>query len=1352
MKNKWQINRVGLQNFWYYQDQVFEFAQGKLLLRGSNGSGKSVTTQSLLPPLLDGITRANRLDSFGSTSRKIEDYLLGEEEVSGKDEATGYLFIEYKKTNSEEYFTSGMGLNFKRGGQLRKWFFAIDDHSRIGMDFNLYQSSVDGRIYLSRLQLKNLIVDGKHGKLFDDAKSYQRYINDRIFGFQSMEQYNDLIQLLIRLRAPKLSRDFKPSVIYEILQSSLPVLDSDTLLPLTQTIQNIDDNHDQLDTLLDETKQLSRFLRYYQQYQEELTAQIAQNWLEKDAIVQDISAKLTQLKQSIDSLNKEVIQKEKQLQELKARQPVLENTVSELKNHEGFQLLQRGKELQEDLNKVLKRLQEIEKQLHQKLEKKQDTGRKIDELQTTMYQTEKELNDYLESASQYVEELSFEYIHQNIRIKLSEKLTRDDEQYLKTEIAKKEQFIQEIIQQMRNLSKLVIEEKEKSSELAELQQILDELKRDQGQWQQGFIDEVKKWKEQINAWRAKSPVLIEDEVIQQVYYQLDQIQVTDEFVAELFLLPLKNVFEQANEQLLHRIQTTNVCIEQNTRHLQGLEAEIEAWKNERDPIPTRSTIRQENRNRLNEKQKQYAFFELIDFKADITDEQKNILEGTLYSSGLLDALVSTEKLDLADDIQIVVNPQLLCSTLADYCEVATETPRELVELVAEFLQTILVDEYKEGCPTIYLDGHFELAGISGKMNPDYQASFIGKLSRERYRQQKITELTEEVNQLATEIALLQQQLETYRLEQSRQREYLSLIPDTEQIREAMKQYRSVSEKINVRIEEIQRKNQLYLALKQKVADVNREIMLQTQKERITPKLESYEEALVFLKNYQADMQASFRQYDQLYVQKKHEKELSQQLADVHQDIAIIEQNNQQYLQEENTLHQQLNENLAQQKLQNLSEIKQRISEKEKELAEVKEKIEETQNQKEKQNTQLAIEKSQYLQQKENYEHLEPVSILWKKLIQTHLQIEDIERLQLEAKKIARPKDFDILSKNERKLEDEFRYLADNVREYQPKMSREVDVSTDLTQENDSIQTFKKYSQRLVATFRLDQQSLGPNELLLFLENQIAIVKNTLKEDDEKLFKQIIFDSVGKVLRALIERAFIWVEEIDQLLKSRKNSQGLKLSLRLKNIGAQNEHELGTKDLIALLRKDPITLNESDSRLLVEHFQSKIQDAKELISDESVDGNLSSAIAEVLDYRKWFTFELQFRRANENYPWRPLSDNQFNIFSGGEKAISMYLPLFAAVYARYEEASDYAPYIITLDEAFAGVDELNIEDLFATCEELGFNYIFNSQALYGEYASVSALATYELIRPQNAPVVSTIRYLWNGHQKQVSPIE
>ena len=44
--SRWQAHRAGLVNFWYYDDEVFQFADGKLLLRGANGSGKSVTMQS----------------------------------------------------------------------------------------------------------------------------------------------------------------------------------------------------------------------------------------------------------------------------------------------------------------------------------------------------------------------------------------------------------------------------------------------------------------------------------------------------------------------------------------------------------------------------------------------------------------------------------------------------------------------------------------------------------------------------------------------------------------------------------------------------------------------------------------------------------------------------------------------------------------------------------------------------------------------------------------------------------------------------------------------------------------------------------------------------------------------------------------------------------------------------------------------------------------------------------------------------------------------------------------------------------------------------------------------------------
>lgn len=103
----------GRLEFWYYDDEVFDFSDGKLLLRGSNGSGKSVTMQSFIPVLLDGKKSPDRLDPFGSRSRRMEDYLLGEKEVVNRDERTGYLYLEFKRTDIEQYITIGIGLQAK---------------------------------------------------------------------------------------------------------------------------------------------------------------------------------------------------------------------------------------------------------------------------------------------------------------------------------------------------------------------------------------------------------------------------------------------------------------------------------------------------------------------------------------------------------------------------------------------------------------------------------------------------------------------------------------------------------------------------------------------------------------------------------------------------------------------------------------------------------------------------------------------------------------------------------------------------------------------------------------------------------------------------------------------------------------------------------------------------------------------------------------------------------------------------------------------------------------------------------------------------------------------------------------
>ena len=125
----------------------------------------------------------------------------------------------------------------------------------------------------------------------------------------------------------------------------------------------------------------------------------------------------------------------------------------------------------------------------------------------------------------------------------------------------------------------------------------------------------------------------------------------------------------------------------------------------------------------------------------------------------------------------------------------------------------------------------------------------------------------------------------------------------------------------------------------------------------------------------------------------------------------------------------------------------------------------------------------------------------------------------------------------------------------------------------------------------------------------------------------------------------------------------------------------------------------------------------------------------------------YQRAGENKI--ELTDRVFFTFSGGEKAMAMYVPLFSAVVAKYKGARADAPLLVALDEAFAGVDETNIRDMFRLMSEFKFNFVINSQSLWGDYDTVPALAIYQLVRPENAKYVTVIRYRWNGIRRELA---
>jgi hypothetical protein len=69
--------RAGIVNLYEYDDQTFELADGRLLLRGHNTSGKTKALELLFPFCLDGDISPRKLDPFANSAKEMKWNLVG---------------------------------------------------------------------------------------------------------------------------------------------------------------------------------------------------------------------------------------------------------------------------------------------------------------------------------------------------------------------------------------------------------------------------------------------------------------------------------------------------------------------------------------------------------------------------------------------------------------------------------------------------------------------------------------------------------------------------------------------------------------------------------------------------------------------------------------------------------------------------------------------------------------------------------------------------------------------------------------------------------------------------------------------------------------------------------------------------------------------------------------------------------------------------------------------------------------------------------------------------------------------------------------------------------------------------
>jgi hypothetical protein len=267
-----------------------------------------------------------------------------------------------------------------------------------------------------------------------------------------------------------------------------------------------------------------------------------------------------------------------------------------------------------------------------------------------------------------------------------------------------------------------------------------------------------------------------------------------------------------------------------------------------------------------------------------------------------------------------------------------------------------------------------------------------------------------------------------------------------------------------------------------------------------------------------------------------------------------------------------------------------------------------------------------------------------------------------------------------------------------------------------------------------------------LRQEIDDLKELIKDGDRELFEDVLANTVSRKIRGKINNAGAWVTNMNALMESMNTSSGLKLSLRWRSKTAETEGQLDTRELVELLKKDYRLMREEEAAKLSEHFRSKVDEARRLARDGGGMISFYQVMREALDYRKWFEFQLFSQKSGERQ--KELTNSVFGTFSGGEKAMAMYVPLFSAVVAKYQGGRPDAPRIISLDEAFAGVDNQNIRDMFRLMTEFEFDFIINSQVLWGDCDTLDALAIYQLLRKKNAKFVAVMPYYWNGKSKEM----
>lgn len=1303
---RWRPLRIGLVDLFLYDAQEFRFRDGRLLIRGDNGSGKSKVLALTLPLLLDASLAPQRVEPDADAGKRMSWNLLQGGEY---EERTGYSWIEFGRLDedgTERFVTLGLGMKAVAGRDLlRHWWFTTS--LRIGDGLHLAERT---RTVLTKDRLEAAL--GEHGRVHETKEAYRRDVDGLLFGLGE-QRYGALVDLLVHLRQPQLSKRPDERALAAALQEALPPLAQDVIDDVAQAFQTLEEDRRQLGDLRASAAAVGAFTAEYAGYARVAAARAADALRRVESLVgraraaqrdavegqERAAAALRIAERSASDARDEVVRFRARTDELR-----------DLRSSDAYvQFAQLGREVASATREERAAEQELvaaTAAVGQAEAQRERDSAAVAAAERALGTTARLLTDAAErSGEALLEEIAASdaaAVESAARRRGGQieavrgAITRRDA----TETAAADAG-RRLDEANARLDAAVSEERARTAEAASAREawlgairaaLLDatELRADDGTTL-AQLEAAASWAEEPD---DANPVLAwADELRQRLAVSLVEAKVAAQ----------------------HRRDDARGRLAELAAERRTLEDRIPIAP----PVPPTRTADRTDRSGA-------PFWRTVDFAPGLGDADRAGLEAALEGVGLLDAWVPADggPVEVLGDV-LLVPAEVPGRTLADVLVPAgTALPGDRI---AALLRSVAVGG--DATVAVGLDGRFRAGPIRGASTKP-AAAYIGEVARERARAERLASITVETGELERAETAAATELRTVATRSANLDAEFRGLPTDAAVRttrartlDAAVGRDRAGTAVDEATEHVDTAAQALARARDELTWTARDLHLPEDRGALDAVQAAVRELLAqapLLSDRAAAVatatvrreSAAARAAEAVQTAERRRREHEQRRS------ALLE------VQERRATAEQVVG-------VEVRELDERITAAAAELRRAEEAVgaaDREVNRAERtagvadgraEDTIRAAEESvaERVVATEAFRAFAETGLL--RVLAPDLEVPDTTGTWLPDPSVRLARRIDT------RAEDLDPAAWDRVQNRMTgafdQLARSLSIG--------GREAYRETRNGLaVVLVQIGPRTLTPDELLAELEDEVAAREGLLTAAEREVLENHLLDEVAATLQTLMHDADRQVASMNTELESRPTSSGLRIRIVWRPVEDSGLDQARRR----LLLRTAAAWSPADRAAIGDFLQHRIETERAVDPEATWHDRLTVA----LDYRAWNRFVVEL---HQNGAWRPASGPA----SGGERVLAASVPLFAAASSHYSSASPHAPRLILLDEAFAGVDDRSRANYLGLLATFDLDVVMTSEREWAAYPEVPGIAIANLTRMGDLRAVHVDHWEWDG---------